>query len=150
MGTSPLLSFLKEVFFSKEAIQQTVKRNKLVTLLIFSHTVLFILLLFRTEQAIKREESYAKLKIAHTELITKLKPIENLHTENQRLTHLHADVSNQLSFLQSDYNAMNKALNECLSQRRVCATPKSKVTKKHKVVKKDPTYVQILNQQLKD
>lgn len=149
MGTSPLLSFLKEVFFSKEAIQQTVKRNKLVTLLIFSHICLFVLLLFRTEQAIKREESYAKLKQAHAILSSKLKPIEHLQAENERLTHLHADVSNQLSFLQSDYNEPNSSLSDCLSKRNVCSFVKPRIKEKP-VVKKDSTYVQNLNQQLKD
>lgn len=149
MGTSPLLSFLKEVFFSKEAIQQTVKRNKLVTLLIFSHICLFILLLFRTEQAIKREESYAKLKQAHAELSLKLKPIDHLQAENERLTHLHADVSNQLSFLQYDYNELNRSLSDCMSQKSVCTAVKPIANKKH-TIKKDPAYVQNLNQQLKD
>lgn len=149
MGTSPLLSFLKEVFFSKEAIQRTVKRNKLVTLLIFSHICLFVLLLFRTEQAIKREESYAKLKQAHAILSSKLKPIEHLQAENERLTHLHADVSNQLSFLQSDYNELKHSLSSCVSQKSVCTTVKSTANKK-RTVKKDPTYIQNLNQQLKD
>lgn len=149
MDTSPLLSFLKEVFFSKEAIQQTVKRNKLVTLLIFSYICLFVLLLFRTEQAIKREESYAKLKQAHAELSSKLIPIDHLQAENERLTHLHADVSNQLSFLQSDYNELNHSLNDCLSRRNVCSTVKP-TTNKKRTMKKDPTYIQNLNQQLKD
>lgn len=149
MGTGPLFSFIKELYFNKEALGQTARRNRLVTLLVFSHVFLFLLLLFRTEQGITLAETYRKTKEQNVAYAEKVRAYDAIAKENYRLVHETADAQNRLIFLQSDYNELNRALSNCLTQRRVCSTPKV-VAKKPLPKKKDPTYVQILNQQLKD
>lgn len=149
MGTGPLFSFIKELYFNKEALGQTARRNRLVTLLVFSHVFLFLLLLFRTEQGITLAETYRKTKEQNVAYAEKIRAYDALAKENYRLVHETADVQNQLAFMQSDYNELNRALSNCLERRGVCSAPKPTV-KKTVVKKKDPTYVQILNQQLKD
>lgn len=149
MGTGPLFSFIKELYFNREALGQTARRNRLVTLLVFSHVFLFLLLLFRTEQGITLAETYRKTKDQNVAYAEKIRTYDALANENYRLVHAAADVQNQLAFMQSDYNELNRALSNCLERRGVCSAPKPTV-KKTVVKKKDPTYVQILNQQLKD
>lgn len=149
---SPLLSFVKEIFFSKEAIQQTIKRNKLVTLLIFSHTLFFILLLFRTEQAIKREDNYLKLKQKYEQLEMATKPIAGLKEENDRLKHELSDTKNSLSFLQFDYNELNRSLSSCLTDNKVCGKPttKKKPLAKPKAKPTNGSYANKLTNELND
>ena len=146
---SPLFSFVREVFFSKEAIQQTIKRNKLVTLLIFSHTLFFLLLLFRTEQAIKREEKYLKLSQDYDTLVISTKPAMGFKEEYDRMVHELADTKNSLAFLQSDYTELNRTLSNCLSDtRKVCTVKKSKKPKQAKPVNNTGSYANKLTNEL--
>lgn len=48
-----ILPFLKEVFFSKQPLSGYIKRNKLVTGLFLTSLIMFILVLFVSEQALK-------------------------------------------------------------------------------------------------
>lgn len=72
---NPLWSFLKELFLNKQSLSDYIRRNKLFSLLVVSNTVLFIFVLFVTEQAIQHQERAFQFK----------KEVERLVAENTTL-----------------------------------------------------------------
>ena len=61
-----LWSFIKELLFSKQSLADYIMRNKLFSLLVFSNALLFVLVLFATEQAIQHygKENAFKTEVA--------------------------------------------------------------------------------------
>lgn len=61
-----LWSFIKELLFSKQSLADYIMRNKLFSLLVFSNKLLFVLVLFATEQAIQHygKENTFKTEVA--------------------------------------------------------------------------------------
>lgn len=58
-----LWSFIKELLFTKQSLADYIMRNKLFSLLVFSNALLFVLVLFATEQAIQHYGKESKFKI---------------------------------------------------------------------------------------
>lgn len=65
MGLWP---FLKDLFLNKQSLALYIKRNKLSTFFMFSTVVIFLLLLFITEQAVQYHD---KVKLLQIELTAK-------------------------------------------------------------------------------
>lgn len=125
-----LWSFFKESYLNVEVIGKYMRRNKLTVLLMVTNLVLFVLVMFITEQTMQKQKKLAEARLEQKELMDSNNRLsdENLKyqecdVQRKHMTGELATVRNQLSLAQSDYRELNKVLTSCQSMQPVKNNP---------------------------
>lgn len=113
MPILPLWSFIKEIFFNRDAAAQFAKRNQLSVLLLLSNFIMFGLLMFSIEQATNQHAAMVAANAKVVKLKEDIALRDAAARSSQQLVHDLANCENQLTFLAADYRAQELALNFC-------------------------------------
>lgn len=117
MPSPAILSFFKEFFTDKGAIFSHLKRNKIVWLLLTSHLVMLVFLLFLSEQAVQKEN---QLVDARRDWLSAQGTVEKLASCETDLVisdkHL-KDTRDSLDLAQSDYRELKRTVHSCVTTR---------------------------------
>lgn len=123
MPSPAILSFFKEFFTDKGAVFGHLKRNKIVWLLLLSHTVLLFFLLFLSEQSVQKENQLVEARrdwLSSQGTVVKLASCEtDLTVSEKRLK----EVRDTLDHTQSDYLELKRTIPTCATAAVIPSTP---------------------------
>jgi len=111
-----LWAFLCEVFFNRKKIANYIRRNRAVLFLLIGNFLLFIMLLFVTEQAIHFQVLADKRQ---NQIFGMNSELLDLRSKEQEKTNDRRDLAmcnDRYSFAQEDYRKLSQSLEECLSK----------------------------------
>lgn len=109
MALNNLLPLLKEMLPDKLPMFGYVKRNKLITLLLISHTVLVFFLLFMSEQNMLKENQLVETRREWLAIQGTVEKLADCHVDLSKLTRLEKEASDKLSYMESDYRQLSRA-----------------------------------------
>ncbi len=116
MALNNLLPLLKEMLPDKLEMFGYIKRNKLITLLLVSHSLLVFFLLFMTEQNMLKENQLIETRRewingqgAVEKGLILLRKLADCHIELSKTMRLEKEASDKISYMESDYRQLARA-----------------------------------------
>lgn len=109
MAIPNILPLLKELLPDKLELFGYIKRNKLITLLLISHTILVFFLLFMSEQNMLKETQWIEARREWLAVQGAVDKLADCEVDLSRAVRVEKDVSDKLSYMESDYRQLTRA-----------------------------------------
>ena len=109
MAIPDLLPLLKELLPDKLELFGYIKRNKLITLLLISHTTLVFFLLFMSEQNMLKETQWIEARREWLAVQGAVDKLADCEVDLSRAVRVEKDVSDKLSRMESNYHQLAQA-----------------------------------------
>ena len=109
MALNNLLPLLKEMLPDKLEMFGYIKRNKLITLLLISHSLLVFFLLFMAEQNMLKENQLIETKREWMAVQGTVEKLADCQIDLAKTIRLEKEASDKLSHMESDYQQLSPA-----------------------------------------
>ena len=109
MALNNLLPLLKEMLPDKLEMFGYIKRNKLITLLLISHSLLVFFLLFMAEQNMLKENQLIETRREWMAVQGTVEKLADCQIDLAKTIRLEKEASDKLSYMGSDYQQLSPA-----------------------------------------
>lgn len=109
MALNNLLPLLKEMLPVKLEMFGYIKRNKLITLLLVSHSLLVFFLLFMTEQNMLKENQLIETRREWMADQGAVEKLADCQIDLSKTMRLEKEASDKISYMESDYRQLARA-----------------------------------------